>query len=109
MSYFIVMAVLGIICILIGISNMRGNLATIHYYHRKRVSEADRLPFGRLMGLGTLIAGAAVIIFSIFSALDYFIENPIFTTIGVVFLIPGMTVGLVLSIYATIKYNKGLF
>ena len=109
MSYFIVIAVLGIICILIGISNMRGNLATIHYYHRKRVSEADRLPFGRLMGLGTLIAGAAVIIFSIFSALDYFTENPIFTTIGVVFLIPGMTVGLVLSIYATIKYNKGLF
>ena len=51
-------AMLGVFVMLMGISNMKGHIGSIHWYHRKRVSEEDRPAFGRLVGLGTLIIGA---------------------------------------------------
>ena len=42
----IVCMLLGAVLIVFGVLNMRGNLSMLHSYHRKRVSEADRLPFG---------------------------------------------------------------
>ena len=109
MESFIIFAALGILCILMGISNMKGNLSTIHSYHRRRVSEADRIPFGRLVGLGTIISGGALGIFSVFSALNFFTDVAAFTVIGTVILILGIVVGLCMSFYAMIKYNKGIF
>ncbi|MBR5501332.1 MAG: hypothetical protein IKV74_07385 [Clostridia bacterium] len=59
----------GIICIILGISNMRGNISSLHSYHRHRVSEEDVLPFGKKVGQGTIILGAGVIVFGILSAI----------------------------------------
>ena len=101
--------VLGIILILVGISNMKGNISSLHSYHRKRVHQEDRIPFGRKVGLGTIIIGCGVIILSIMSMVTYFTNIGIFTTIGYVFLILCLVVGLVISFYAMIKYNKGIF
>ena len=42
---------LGIVCIVIGIFNARGDISTLHSYHRKRVSEEDRIPFGKKLVL----------------------------------------------------------
>ena len=99
----------GVICIVLGITNMRGNISTLHSYHRHRVAEEDRIPFGKKVGLGTVIAGAAIVAYSGFSALVVLTEQEVFTVIGTAVLIVGLVVGLGLSFYAIIKYNKGLF
>lgn len=109
MTAFIVTAVVGIVCIALGISNMKGNISSLHSYHRHRVSEEDRLPFGRKVGLGTVIIGAAIIVFAALSALASYTKNDIFTLIGTGIMIVGLVVGVVISFSAMIKYNKGIF
>ena len=49
--------ILGIIISILGISNMKGNISSLHWYHRQRVSPDDVMPFGKRVGLGTLIIG----------------------------------------------------
>ena len=105
----IVAFLVGVVCIVLGISNMRGNISTLHSYHRHRVSEEDRIPFGKQVGFGTMILGISIIIFSILSTLTLYTENNIFTLIGALVLIVGIVVGLIMSFKAMIKYNKGIF
>ena len=105
----IVAFLVGVVCIVLGISNMRGNISTLHSYHRHRVSEEDRIPFGKQVGLGTIIIGIGIIIFSVLSAVNLYTENNIFILIGTVVLIVGIIVGLIISFKAMIKYNKGIF
>ena len=109
MMEFIVPFIVGVVLIVLGISNMRGNIATLHSYHRHRVSEEDRIPFGKRVGLGTMVIGIGIIIFSVLSAVTLYTENNIFTLIGTVVLIVGIIVGLIMSFKAMIKYNKGIF
>ncbi len=101
--------IIGIICIVLGVSNMRGNISSLHSYHRHRVSEEDRIPFGKKVGLGTIIIGVAIIVFSILSAITLYTDNQIFISVGTVILIAGLVVGIVISFAAMIKYNKGIF
>ena len=109
MPAFIVTALVGVVCIVLGISNMKGNISSLHSYHRSRVSEEYRIPFGRMVGLGTIIIGAAIIVFSGLSAVTLYTDNEMFTLIGTGILIAGIIVGLVISFKAMIKYNKGIF
>ena len=109
MMEFIVPFIVGVVLIVLGILNMRGNISSLHSYHRHRVSEEDRIPFGKQVGLGTVIIGVGIIIFSILSAITLYTENNIFVLIGTAVLIVGIIVGLVLSFKAMIKYNKGIF
>ena len=98
-----------IICIVLGISNMRGNISSLHSYHRHRVAEEDRIPFGKQVGLGTVIIGAAISVFSILTAISSCTEKQVFVLIGVAILFAGLAVGLWMSFRAMIKYNKGIF
>ena len=109
MNSFIGTFLLGVICIIIGILNSRGDISTIHSYHRKRVSETDRIPFGKKVGLGMIIIGVSMIVYSGLSLISEFLGNNIFTVIGVIVLIIGIAIGLGLCFYAMIKYNKGIF
>ena len=109
MVSYIVTFLVGVVCIVLGISNMRGNISSLHSYHRHRVSEEDRIPFGKQVGLGTMIIGIGIIIFSVLSAVTLYTENNIFTLIGTAVLIVGIVVGLIMSFKAMIKYNKGIF
>lgn len=109
MTSYIVAFLVGALCIVLGISNMRGNISSLHSYHRHRVSEEDRIPFGKQVGLGTVIIGIGIIIFSFLSAVTLYTENNIFTLIGTAVLIVGIVVGLIMSFKAMIKYNKGIF
>lgn len=106
---FVVSAIIGIICIILGISNMRGNISSLHSYHRSRVKEEDVLPFGRLVGLGTIIIGVSIILFSGLSALDAALGNSVFTVIGAALLIAGISVGMGITFYGMKKYNGGIF
>lgn len=101
--------IVGIICIAIGISNMRGNISSLHSYHRSRVSEEDRIPFGKQVGLGMIIIGTGIIVFSILSSVSLYTENDILILAGTVLLVISLIIGLVISFRAMIKYNKGIF
>ena len=109
MPAFIVSALVGIVCIVLGVSNRKGNISSLHAYHRNRVSEEDRIPFGKRVGLGTIMIGVGIIMFSALSVVTLYTDNEVFTWIGTGILIAGILVGLVISFKAMIKYNKGIF
>ena len=105
----IVTFLVGVVCIVLGISNMRGNISSLHSYHRSRVSEEDRIPFGKQVGLGTIIVGIGIIVFSVLSSVTLYTENDIFILVGTAILIIDIILGLVISFRAMIKYNNGIF
>ena len=109
MPAFIIAVLVGVVCIVLGISNMKGNISLLHSYHRNRVSEEERIPFGKKVGLGTIIIGAVIIVFSCLSVVTLYTDNEVFTLIGTGILIAGIIVGLVISFKAMAKYNKGIF
>ena len=99
----------GVACILLGLSNMRGNISTIHEYHRKRVREEDKLPLGRQVGLGTVIIGAGIGLFGILSLISLWTEVQPILWVGMGCMGAGFVAGIFLSFRAMIKYNKGIF
>ena len=109
MDNFFVPGILGVILIVLGIMNMKGNISSLHWYHRQRVTEEDRKPFGKLVGLGTLIIGIALVISGILFWISEVTATEIWLIIGCVITVVGIVVGLFLSFYAMIKYNKGIF
>ena len=109
MAINIVTFLVGVIFIVLGISNMKGNISSLHSYHRNRVSEEDRVPFGKQVGKGTIIVGIGIIVFSVLSAVTLYTENNIFILIGIVLLIGSIMIGLAISFRAMIQYNKGIF
>jgi len=109
MVTLITMLGVGTLISVLGIINMTGNISTLHSYHRQRVTEEDRLPFGRLVGGGTLIIGIAVIIFGALMFAFEQTESEIFSIIGTIILILGIIIGSILTFYGMIKYNKGIF
>ena len=106
---FIVTLVLGAVIIVLGIINMTGNISSLHWYHRQRVTEEDRKPFGRLVGIGTLMIGVAMIIFGSLLFAYEKTQLDVLVIIGTIILITSIAVGTVISFYAMIKYNKGIF
>ena len=99
----------GIICIVLGIFNFKGDISTLHSYHTHRVSEQDRLAFGRLVGSGTIIIGVSIVLLGTFMILTELTGIAAFTAVGTALMIVGLCVGLVISFYAMKKYNKGIF
>ena len=109
MFAFIVPILVGILCIVLGIINTTGNISSLHSYHRHRVSEEDRIPFGRGVGLGTITVGVGIAIFSVLGAVTVYTENQLFTVIGTAIMIIGIVIGLLIAFRSMIKYNKGIF
>ena len=99
----------GVMCIVIGILNTKGNISMLHSYHRKRVKEEDILPFGRLVGLGMIIIGAAITVGGILSMVAVNTENKAWNIVSYVVIGIGLAVGLGFAFYAMKKYNKGIF
>ena len=106
---FIGSFLVGVVCVAIGISNMRGNISSLHSYHRNRVSEEDRIPFGRKVGLGTLIIGCGIMVYSVLATATLMTDREIFSSIGNVVMTASMVVGLGIAVWAMKKYNKGVF
>ena len=109
MTTGIVCLIVGVVCIFLGIGNMRGNISSLHSYHTHRVKEEDKPAFGKLVGLGTILTGVGVALYGIFFAISILADVAMLTYVGIGFMAVGMVVGLGMSFYAMIKYNKGIF
>lgn len=93
--------ILGLVISGLGILNRKGNISTIHSYHRKRVKEEDIPAYGKVVGTGTLIIGLSCLL----SAVVSFWNKEIGEFLTLLFFIIGF--GFIL--YGQFKYNKGLF
>ena len=92
---------IGTIISMLGVFNLRGNIGSIHWYNRRKVSKEDQLPYCRFVGLGTLLIGAAMII-------SGFLQALVSVEAGAVVILIGIIIGLVLILYAQFKYNRGI-
>ena len=106
---FITVSGLGILISILGIINMTGNISSLHWYHRQRVTEENRKPFGKLVGLGTLIIGLSMILFGILFLIFEQTQLQALVVIGMIELIVSIIVGMIISFYAMKKYNGGIF
>ena len=93
---------IGIILVILGIFNMQGNIASIHWYNRRKVTKENQLSYCRCMGLGTLLIGACMVIAG-------FLQPIIGEESSAWIMAGGILIGLALMLYAQIKYNKGIF
>ena len=93
---------LGAIFVLLGIFNMCGNIGTIHWYNRRKVTKENQKAYCMFVGLGTLIVGVAIIAGAVIQALGYIAASGLVMGVGVL-------IGLALILYTQFKYNKGLF
>ena len=93
---------IGTIISVLGVFNLRGNIGSIHWYNRRKVSKEDQLPYCRCVGLGTLLIGAAMVI-------SGFLQALVSIEAGAVVILIGIIIGLVLILYAQFKYNRGIF
>ena len=93
---------LGIILVITGIFNLCGNIGSIHWYNRRKVTKENQKPYCLLVGLGTLIMGGGLIVSGFIQAFVG-IEASAITTVS------GLFIGLPVILYAQFKYNKGLF
>ena len=101
MSEFIMKVAIGVFIVILGVLNAKGNISFLHSYHRKRVKEEDVIPFGKTIGLGTIIAGCTMIIAGISELFLADITN--------IILIVGLVPAFIIIFYALMKYNKGIF
>lgn len=101
--------VIGALIALLGVSNMKGNISSVHWYHRKRVTEENRAAFGKMIGLGTIICGISLVIFGYMNFAAVKTQMDLFVIAGSVVVAVGVAAGLGLSLYAMFKYNKGIF
>ena len=109
MIAIIITFLIGVVICVLGFINMSGNISSLHEYHRSRVSEENVKPFGRLVGIGTVIVGASVILYSLFLILFELLSIDLFAIVGAVLMLVGVAVGIVISFYAMKKYNGGIF
>ena len=81
---------------------MKGNIASIHWYNRRKVTKENQKPYCLCMGLGTLIIGVGMIasgVIQVFAGIE----------VGAIFIAVSVVIGLILMLYAQFKYNRGLF
>lgn len=98
MGEFIIQIIIGLIIMIIGILNMKGNISLLHSYHRKRVKKEDIIPFEKKIGIGSIIIGITIILAGVFTILNYtHISNVV------------LSIGITIIFYAMFKYNKGIF
>lgn len=95
-------SVLGFIFIFLGIINFKGKITSIHWYHRRNIRNENVIIYGKLMGIGTAIIGIGMLVAGL---IRIFYESEIIDYI----IVAGLVVGIVIMLYAQIRYNKGIF
>ena len=109
MDSLLIPIVVGVLVIVLGIMNWNGNISTLHSYHRKRVKEEDRIPFGRKVGAGSVLIGCSIILKACLEFAAGKMNAPVLNTAGTILLTVGLIGGFAIITIAMFKYNKGIF
>ena len=99
---YIFLLIFGICITILSIFSFKGNIASIHWYNRLRITKENKKKYGKAMGLGPLIIGICMVITAI---LQMIFKNENIWYITVI----GIVIGLTFMIYGQLKYNKGIF
>ena len=99
---YIPLLLLGVFICAMGVCNLRGNPAAIHWYHRRNVRPEDVPAYGKAMGAGALIIGGALIVTAVL-LLRLETESCFYLTAA------GLAVGLAVMLWGQLKYNHGIF
>lgn len=99
---YIFLLIFGICITVLGIFNLKGNISSIHWYNRLKITEENRKKYGKSMGIGSLIIGICMTITAILQMIFYNENIWYITVIGIV-------IGLIFMIYGQIKYNRSIF
>lgn len=102
MSKYLSYLILGLLLVFLGVTNIRGNISSVHWYNRRKVREADRLKYGRWMGAGTCTIGGSMVLSAL---LGYLLRSNAVDYL----LLAGCGIGLLLILYAQLRYNRGIF
>lgn len=105
----VVSILVGILCIAFGITHMRGNISSLHSYHRNNVKEEDKKPFGKRVGAGMIIIGISIFIYGVLMLISELAALPVLTSIALGIMLVGIVVGLIITFVAIKKYNKTIF
>ena len=109
METLIFSIIIGIVFIVIGILNLRGNVNLLHSYHRDRVKEEDKKPLGKRIGVAMIIIAISIIANGILTYLSLILRNSILEYVGMGVLGVGLAVGLTINLCAIKKYNGKIF
>ncbi len=97
----LILLILGLFISALGITNIKGNISTIHSYNRRKVKEDDVPKYGKAVGTGTLIIGVSFVL----GYIALFWSEIIMAVI----ILPAVVVGLGFMLYGQFKYNGGIF
>ena len=94
--------ILGVVISSIGIINLRGDISTVRWYNRRKVTPETAPKYGRSIGTGTLIMGFGLILTGV---LELIFELDALDFIG----LAAFAIGIGFILYGQIKYNGGIF
>lgn len=99
---YIILLIFGVCFIILGIFNIKGNISSIHWYNRRKITPETSKQYGKAMGIGSVIIGLSMSITAILQMI-FKIETLWYITVT------GLIIGLTFMLYGQIKYNKGIF
>lgn len=99
---YIILLILGVCFIILGIVNIKGNISSIHWYNRRKITQETSKQYGKTMGIGSVIIGLSMSITAILQMI-FKIETLWYIAVA------GIIIGLIFMLYGQIKYNKGIF
>ena len=75
----------------------------------KNIKEEDILPFGKRVGIGNIIIGISIILYSVLMAIFETLKIKMLLAVSIFVLLIGILIGAVIALRAIIKYNHSLF
>ena len=103
----ILCVVIGVVCLVIGILNMRGKISMLHSYHINNIKEEDKAQFGRLVGIGMIVISLSLMVYGVL--LYIALNDASYATIANIIFVLGLVIGIGICLFAIKKYNKKIF
>ena len=96
----IIVGLVGIVLVVLGyLIWKKEKISILHDYHYDKVSEVDKKAFCTLSGIGVLFIGVGILLTAIIIGITDALWSFVFFAIG-------FLVGVIMLIYAGIKYNR---
>jgi hypothetical protein len=103
----ILCVVIGVVCLVIGILNMRGKISMLHSYHTNNIREEDKAQFGRLVGIGMIVISLSLMVYGVL--LYIALNDARYAIIANIIFFLGLVIGIGICLFAIKKYNKKIF